>query len=80
MRTLKQKFTSRKFIVAVFGIIAGAICIATGNVTQGSTTIITSILAYLVAEGYIDAKSVQNITQGVADNMKPEESEGVEND
>ena len=78
MRTLKQKFTSRKFIIAIFGAVAGAIAIAMGNVTEGITGVISSVLAYLIAEGYIDAKSVQNVASGVADSIKEVESDGEE--
>ena len=76
MRTLKQKFTSRKFIMAVFGIVAGVIAIASGNATEGTTTIISSIVAYLIAEGYIDAKSVQSIANGVSESTKETEIGG----
>lgn len=79
MRTLKEKFTSRKFLMAFFGIIAGAVCITMGNTTEGVTTIISSVAAYLIAEGYIDAKSVQSVAQGVADSVNKENG-GTEND
>jgi hypothetical protein len=58
MKTLIQKLTSRKFIAAIAGIVTGAGVIASGNVTEGVVAVIASVVAYLVAEGYIDAKAV----------------------
>lgn len=58
---MKEKLTSRKFLVAVAGIITGIILMLTGNTGEGATTLTASILGYLVAEGYIDAKAVSAV-------------------
>lgn len=55
---MKAKLTSRKLWVAIVGIITGIVMIASGNTVEGTTTIVASILGYLVAEGFIDAKAV----------------------
>lgn len=69
MRSLKEKFTSRKFLACVAGFLTGITVLTTGNVTEGVATVITSIIAYLITEGYIDAKSVQNIADAVIDDL-----------
>lgn len=65
MRTLMKKLTSRKFIVSVSGIISGIVLIASGSTTEGVTAVIASVVAYLIAEGYIDAKAVDVLDNAV---------------
>ena len=65
MNTFLNKLTSRKFLVAVAGIASGIVLIVNGNVTEGVGAVIASVLGYLVAEGYIDAKAVQSVTDTV---------------
>ncbi len=65
MKSLKTKLTSRKFLVAVAGIVSGIVLIVNGNTTEGTTAIVTSIVAYLAAEGLIDAKAVKAATDEV---------------
>ena len=60
MKDLKTKLTSRKFMVAVAGIIGGIALIAGGNTTEGATMIATSVVAYLAAEGLIDMAAVKH--------------------
>lgn len=67
MKSLKTKLTSRKFLVAVAGIISGIVLIVNDSPTEGVGAIIASVLGYLVAEGYIDAKAVQHVTDKVED-------------
>ncbi len=69
MKTLMRKLTSRKFIAAVAGIITGVGVIASGNTTEGMVAVIASVIAYLVAEGYIDAKAV-DIADSVIEETK----------
>lgn len=69
---IKQKLTSRKFLACVAGIITGAALIISGNVTEGSAAVIAAIIAYLAAEGYIDAKAVGNTARSVADKLTKE--------
>ena len=54
-----MKLTSRKFLVSIAGIISGIILIISGNTTEGVGAVIASVIGYLVAEGYIDAKAVK---------------------
>ncbi|MBQ4556756.1 MAG: hypothetical protein IJA60_03805 [Clostridia bacterium] len=65
MKTLKQKLTSRKFLVAVAGIVSGVALIVSGNVTEGVAAVIASVIGYLVAEGYIDAAAVKATTERI---------------
>ena len=67
MKSIGQKLTSRKFIACAAGIVTGAAVILSGNVTEGIVAVITSVLGYLIAEGYIDAKAVKQTAQSVAD-------------
>lgn len=62
MQNFKAKITSRKFLIAVTGIVSGIALIANGNTTEGVTTIIASVVAYLAAEGVIDMMAVKNTT------------------
>jgi hypothetical protein len=70
-----SKFTSRKFLAALTGVITGIALIISGNIIEGASTVITSIVAYIMAEGYIDGKAVRNtvkISQEVLDNVVAE--------
>lgn len=75
---MKEKLTSRKLWVAIAGIIAGIALIASKNVVEGTATIISSVLGYLIAEGFIDAKAVGGVLEEIeipkdAVEEKPEE-------
>ena len=59
MNSVLKKSGSRKFIVAVSGVVSGIVLIAGGNVTEGVTAIITSVVAYLAAEGLVDMAAVK---------------------
>lgn len=65
MNNLKTKLTSRKFLVAVAGIVSGVVLIANGSTTEGVATVIASVIAYLAAEGYIDAAAVKQTTDKI---------------
>lgn len=72
---MKKKFTSRKFIACAAGIITGIAVIINGSTVEGITAVISSVVAYLIAEGYIDAKAVKSaaeIAGNVAENVKDE--------
>lgn len=62
-----SKLSSRKLWVAVAGIIGGIMLIANGNSVEGTATIISSVVGYLLAEGIIDAAAVKTITDTVED-------------
>lgn len=65
MKDLKTKLTSRKFLVAVAGIVSGVVLIANGSTTEGVATVIASVIAYLAAEGLIDAAAVKQTTDKI---------------
>lgn len=60
-----QKLTSRKFISALVGVISGIILIINKNTTEGTSVIISSILGYMLTEGYIDAKAAAALNQAI---------------
>ena len=60
MNTLKSKLTSRKFLVAVAGIVSGIVLLSNGSTTEGVTTIVASVVAYLAAEGIVDFAGVKS--------------------
>lgn len=66
---MKTKLTSRKFLVAVAGVVSGIVLIANGNTSEGVSTIIASVVAYLAAEGLIDMAAVKK-TADKADAIK----------
>ena len=75
MKTLKTKLTSRKFLVAAAGIVSGVALIVSGNTTEGVAAVIASVIGYLAAEGYIDAKAVKQVADKVEDAV--EETDGI---
>lgn len=76
MNAFLKKLTSRKFLVAVAGIASGIVLIVNGSTTEGVSAVIASVIGYLIAEGYIDAKAVQTVTDKVEETI--EESEVAE--
>ena len=75
MNKFLTKLTSRKFLVSVAGIVSGIVLIVGGNATEGVATVIASVVAYLVAEGYIDAKAVKAATDKVEEKIEEVEKE-----
>lgn len=73
MNNLKTKLTSRKFLVAVAGIVSGVVLIANGSTTEGVATVIASVIAYLAAEGYIDAAAVKQTTEKIEEAVEETE-------
>ena len=70
---IKTKLMSRKLWVAVAGILGGVVLIAKGNTVEGTATIISSVVGYLLAEGIIDAAAVNTVVDAVdemADNVE----------
>ena len=75
---MKQKLSSRKFWSAMVGVVSGIGLIATGNTNEGTSIIISSILGYLLTEGYIDAKaatSAKEIMQQIQEYLNEREEE-----
>ena len=77
MNNLKTKLTSRKFLVAVAGIVSGVVLIANGSTTEGVATVIASVIAYLAAEGYIDAAAVKQTTDKIEEAVDEAEEETI---
>lgn len=72
METLKQKFSSRKLWAAIIGIIMGVGMVfgLDGEVIEtvsGAVLAVSSIVAYIMAEGKIDAERVKNAVDKVQD-------------
>ena len=59
MESVLKKVSSRKFIVAVSGVVSGIVLVANGSSTEGVTAIVTSVVAYLAAEGLVDMAAVK---------------------
>ena len=74
-----KKLTSRKFLVSAAGIVSGVALVISGSEVEGVAAIIASVLGYLVAEGYIDAKAVKATAEAVSDTVDAaeEEDEGI---
>lgn len=72
MSTLKQKLSSRKLWAAIVGIITGVAMIfgLDGNVIEtvsGAVVAVGSVVAYIAAEGKIDAERVKATVEKVQD-------------
>lgn len=51
---------SKKLTTAFTGILSGLALVFSGNQTEGTATIISSVIAYIVAEGLIDMASIKH--------------------
>lgn len=69
---IKSKLTSRKFLLAVTGVISGVVLLINGQTTEGVATIISSVVAYLIAEGIIDAAAVKATTDKIEGTIIPD--------
>ena len=78
MNSLKHKFTSRKFIVCLTGILTGVGVASSGRVIEGVTAVLVSIITYLIAEGYIDAKAIE-VSDSVIEQVKDKLKENGDN-
>lgn len=67
MKSLKTKLTSRKFLVAAAGVVSGIVLIADGSTAEGVTAIVTSVVAYLAAEGLVDMAAVKKSDVDLSD-------------
>ena len=66
MRSKLKNLLSRKFLTAIIGIITGSVTIIQGDVIVGASLIAISIIGYLIAEGYVDAKSAAATASTIA--------------
>lgn len=70
MNTLIRKLTSRKLWVALAGVATG-VAIALGADTSdveaaaGAVTALLSAVAYIAAEGYVDASRIKNAAEAL---------------
>ena len=67
---MKAKLTSRKLWVAIAGIISGIILMVNGNTVEGASTLVASVVGYLLAEGFIDAKRVKTVIDSTEEDNK----------
>lgn len=77
---MMKKFTSRKFLAMVAGVVTGIGVILAGATAEGITAVIASVVSYLIAEGYIDAKAVnavKDVVDGVADKVEDDNEKEV---
>ena len=58
---MMKKFASRKFLAMVAGVLTGVAVIISGDTVAGLSAVVASVVTYLAAEGYIDAKAVNNL-------------------
>ena len=70
MKNLLKKMKSRKFITAIIGVIVGIYTMTIGDTNTvkeiaGLTATIASIMSYIIVEGRIDAKAVNQIADVV---------------
>jgi 6-phosphofructokinase len=77
---MMKKFTSRKFLAMVAGVLTGIGVILAGGTVEGITAVIASVVSYLIAEGYIDAKAVnavKDVVDGVAETVEDDNEKEV---
>ncbi|MBE7045951.1 MAG: hypothetical protein E7396_00900 [Ruminococcaceae bacterium] len=72
-----ENLLSRKFIISLSCIIGGISLIKAGSFIPGMGAIITSCTGYLVAEGLIDIKNIEKISN-IYKSDKADVSENIE--
>ena len=77
MKTIdwKRKLSSRKLWAAVAGIVTGLAMVFgldenTISTVAGAVVSVASVVAYIMAEGKVDAESVKQAVEGVQDAVK----------
>lgn len=65
-----SKYTSRKFIAMIAGVLTGIGVILTGETVEGLTAVLVSIITYLAAEGFIDASKLGETGSTETDSKK----------
>lgn len=76
MSTLIRKLSSRKLWAAIAGVTAGIALIVSGNVSEGSVTVVSAVVAYMLAEGMIDAAAAKTAAE-TAERIASAEVEAV---
>jgi hypothetical protein len=67
MQTFRRKITSRKLWAAIVGFASGIYLLTQGDTAAGVALMISSVVGYLAAEGYVDGKAAQTVIQVVKD-------------
>lgn len=72
----KRKLSSRKFLASIVGVVTGIAMVFgldenTISNVAGAVVSLASIVAYIIAEGKVDAESVKNSTEQITDNTNP---------
>ena len=62
----KQKLKSRKFLAALTGLITGIVLIIAGDKTEGITAVVSSVVAYCAAEGYVDGQVIKSRIENIS--------------
>ena len=70
----KRKLSSRKLWAAIAGIVTGLAMVFgldenTISTVAGAVVSVASVVAYIMAEGKVDAESVRNAVEGVQDTV-----------
>lgn len=64
-----KKFTSRKFLAMLAGVITGIAVICTGSIWEGAVAVLASVVTYICAEAGIDKAAVKNALEDVAEGI-----------
>jgi len=78
----KRKLSSRKLWAAVAGIVTGLAMVFgldenTISTVAGAVVSVASVVAYIMAEGKVDAESVKKAVEGVQDAVETVQGTGV---
>ena len=81
MKDILKKFTSRKFVTALCGIVIGVVVAFGYNASDiqtvaGAATSLISLVTYIIAEGKIDANRVKETIEDVQDAVETIQKEG----
>lgn len=60
---MKCRFLSRKFLIALSGIISGVILLINGEISSGTASIIAAVVTYLAAEGITDMAAIKKLLE-----------------
>ena len=74
-KDLTKKFSSRKFIACIGGVVGGIVLILSGNALEGTAAVIASVVTYICAEAGIDKAAVKNTLESITDKLKDEVAE-----
>lgn len=80
VRSLAEKFTSRKFLACLAGVVIG-LCTVFGleqntvTTVSGAVVSLASLVTYILAEGKIDAAAVLSAVEILQEELIPQETE-----